>query len=282
MHDTYLLLTPVLTLIVVALVGFVGCDALFGLQHVDDPVQPPANLNAVPGDMKVDLSWDASPSSPDTYLVHRGSTSGTYTESHDAGNNLSYQDAGLTNGTTYYYAVTAKKGSHESTNSNEVQAVPGLYGVMTAFIASKTPGMLRNFQSWLGMGFTLAGKNLQVVKVGRAFAPGNTGVHKLHLIDAATKQEIAAVDVNVAGGTQGEFVYADVIPSVILNANSSYYLLSEETTTGDQFYDADTSVTTTAAASREFAVYSDGMGNFTEAPITNHAYGPVDFIYIEQ
>jgi hypothetical protein len=59
-------------------------------------------------------------------------------------------------------------------------------------------------------------------------------------------------------------------------------VLSDETSTGDQFFDADTSVTTTAAASREFAVYGDFAGNYPEAPINNHAYGPLDFVYIEQ
>lgn len=281
MHDFYLLLTPVLTFLVVALVGFVGCDALFGLDHVDDPVPSPKNLTAAPGDGRVDLVWEPATGSPDSYVVKVGTSPGSHPDAHDVGMTTAYTETNLTNGTTYYFVVTAKKGGNESSSSNEASAVPGLYGVMTPLIASKTLGTLRNFTAWLGMGFVVAGKNLQVVKVGRAFAPGNSGVHRLYLIDAATKQEIAAVDVSVAGGTPGEFVYADVMPSVILNAGASYYLLSDEVDTGDQFYDADTRVTTTAAVSREFAVYG-GNGNYTEAPVDNFAYGPVDLIYIEQ
>ena len=280
MHDSYLFLTPILTLLVVALVGFVGCDAVFGLQHVPDPVVPPANLAGVPGDGKVDLTWDAAPKA-DKYTVKRGLTSGSYTDAHDVGTNTSYTDTMLTNGTTYYYVVTATVSSSESSPSNEVSAVPGLYGVMTKFIASKTLGTPRNFDAQMGMGFTVAGRNLQVVQVGRAFVPGNSGIHTVRIIDAATKQEIGSADVNVAGGVAGQFVYADVTPSVILNAGANYYVLSDETSAGDQFYDADTSVTTTAAASREFAVYG-GSGNYVEAPVNNHAYGPVDFVYIEQ
>lgn len=37
MRDSYLLLTPILVLGVLGLVRFVGCDLLFGLQHVDPP-----------------------------------------------------------------------------------------------------------------------------------------------------------------------------------------------------------------------------------------------------
>lgn len=281
MHDSYLFLTPILTLLVVALVGFVGCDAVFGLQHVPDPVVPPANLAGVPGDGKVDLTWDAAPKA-DKYTVKRGLTSGSYTDAHDVGTNTSYTDPMLTNGTTYYYVVTATVSSSESSPSNEVSAVPGLYGVMTNFIASKTLGTPRNFNGQMGMGFTVAGKNLQVVRLGRAFVPGNSGIHKVRIIDAATKQEIASADVNVAGGVSGQFAYADVTPSIILNAGANYYVLSDESSTGDQFFDADTSVTTTAAASREFAVYGDFAGNYTEAPVNNHAYGPLDFVYIEQ
>jgi len=37
MRDSYLLLTPILVLGVLGLVRFVGCDLLFGLQHIPDP-----------------------------------------------------------------------------------------------------------------------------------------------------------------------------------------------------------------------------------------------------
>ena len=37
MRDPYLLFTPILVLGVLGLVRFVGCDILFGLQHVPDP-----------------------------------------------------------------------------------------------------------------------------------------------------------------------------------------------------------------------------------------------------
>jgi fibronectin type 3 domain-containing protein len=83
----------------------------------------------------VDLSWNASTSSPAGYNVYRGSASGgPYTKinlSLDAGNY--YADGTVQSGQTYYYVTTAVDSSGtESGYSNQVTAnvplIPGKPG----------------------------------------------------------------------------------------------------------------------------------------------------------
>jgi Fibronectin type III domain len=71
----------------------------------------------------VRLEWDAVPQA-DGYRVHYGKSSGTYTESADAGNNTSYTVNDLEEGETYYFAVTAYNNTTTSPPSDEVSSVP--------------------------------------------------------------------------------------------------------------------------------------------------------------
>ena len=74
----------------------------------------------------VDLSWGAS-TSPGilNYIAYRGTvTGGPYTNiGQVAGNVLTYHDATVLAGTTYFYEVTAKDANFESAKSNEAKAI---------------------------------------------------------------------------------------------------------------------------------------------------------------
>jgi len=87
------------------------------------PTPPaPASLVATAWPTEVDLSWGAV--SGATYNVKRSTTSGgAYTTIASGVSSASYTDTGLTNGTTYYYVVSAVKGN-ESPNSAQVSAIP--------------------------------------------------------------------------------------------------------------------------------------------------------------
>ena len=56
----------------------------------------------------------------------------------------------------------------------------------------------------------------------------------------------ASVSINLAGGAQGTFVYRGLPTPVTLAANTTYFILSQETAGGDLWYDfeATTAVTT--------------------------------------
>jgi len=83
----------------------------------------PTGLAAIGGDQQVSLTWTAS-SGATSYNVKRSATSGgTYTVV-GMSNTTSFVDTGLTNGTTYFYKVSADNLSGESADSGFVSATP--------------------------------------------------------------------------------------------------------------------------------------------------------------
>ena len=70
------------------------------------------------------LEWDFN-SEPEIsgYMIHWGVASRTYTESVDVGNQNRYTLSGLSDGSTYYFSITAYDGlGNESSYSNEAFA----------------------------------------------------------------------------------------------------------------------------------------------------------------
>jgi hypothetical protein len=99
----------------------------------DDPPSPPANLTATPGNGQVYLDWDAVTAPDlDVYRIYVDSVTpydfATPTLLTVSASTTSYLHAGLTNGVTYYYYVTAvDRGAPfsyalESSSSNIVSA----------------------------------------------------------------------------------------------------------------------------------------------------------------
>jgi hypothetical protein len=87
------------------------------------PPAAPANLQATAGNAKVSLSWTAS-SGATSYHVKRSTTSGSGYMQIAAPAAASYSDTGLTNGTAYYYVVSALNAAGESGNSTQATATP--------------------------------------------------------------------------------------------------------------------------------------------------------------
>ena len=79
-----------------------------------------------------------------------------------------------------------------------------------------------------------------------------------------------------ADATPLSFVYAPLASPVVLNANTMYYLVSLEAAGGDSFYDWDTTVQTTSAATLTSGIwaYTNSYATFGGA---GHSYIPVDF-----
>ncbi len=90
------------------------------------PVTPPAaptGLQATAGNTQVSLTWTASTGAM-SYHVKRSTTSGGPYTQVAAPTTTSDTDTGLTNGTTYYYVVSALNSAGESANSPQVSATP--------------------------------------------------------------------------------------------------------------------------------------------------------------
>lgn len=79
---------------------------------------PPSGLAAVSGNSQVSLSWSASAGAT-SYNIYRGSSSGGETLLASSSTN-SYLDNAVTNGSTYYYEVTAVVNGVETSVSAEV------------------------------------------------------------------------------------------------------------------------------------------------------------------
>ena len=87
------------------------------------PPAAPTGLAAIAGNMQVALTWTAS-SDATSYHVRRSTTNGGGYAQIGAPTTTNFADSGLTNGSTYYYVVTAVNTAGESGNSNQGSATP--------------------------------------------------------------------------------------------------------------------------------------------------------------
>jgi hypothetical protein len=84
------------------------------------------------------LTWN-SVDGAEKYIIRYGTEPGNYTQTREVGGNVTKTEiAGLTNGTEYYFAVSAAANQLESVPSNEISAVPAL----------KSEGPLYGWADW--------------------------------------------------------------------------------------------------------------------------------------
>jgi hypothetical protein len=83
----------------------------------------PSGLQASAGNAQVSLTWSAS-TGDTTYHIKRATTTGGPYTQVSAPATAAFTDVGLTNGTTYFYVVSAVNSAGESANSPEVSARP--------------------------------------------------------------------------------------------------------------------------------------------------------------
>lgn len=288
MIDSFVLLTPILMLPVVALLAFVGCNWLYGIEETDlaESGPGPTNLRATPGNAKVILEWDPFDEALE-YYVKRGETSGVY----DVTRTVRPENPGevppntitdpALNGTTYFYVVTVLPPSPwlQSLPSNEVETMP-TSAALVDFVMGKVLGtIVPSATGFFGMAIRVGTSPVTVQTLGRAFAPGNTQIHVIKIVDAAgVDVPNAFTSVSMAGGTPGEFRYGllPTNPPIVLAAGATYYIVSQEISGGDAFYNHNTMVTTTDAGIV--------TGSVRGAPYVVDAtgkvsYGPVNFQY---
>ena len=109
------------------------------------PSAPSLN-NATAGNGSVTLAWSSPASNGGSavtgYKVYRGTSSGGETLLTALGNVTTFTDSGLTNGTTYYYKVSAVNSVGESVASNELSAKPAAGATVPGAptLNSATPG----------------------------------------------------------------------------------------------------------------------------------------------
>ncbi len=114
----------------------------------------PTGLMATAGNTQVTLAWTASTGAA-SYNIYRSTTPGGEgsTPYRTGITTTSFTDTGLTNGTTYYYQVTAVNAAGESPKSSEASATPASGpGRLTGTIIG-TPGSWNNSGNTIAMAF---------------------------------------------------------------------------------------------------------------------------------
>jgi glucuronoarabinoxylan endo-1,4-beta-xylanase len=107
----------------------------------------PTGLTATAGNAQVSMTWNASAGAT-SYNVKRSTTSGGPYTTIGSPTTASYTDTGVTNGTTYYYVVSAVNSAGESGNSAEVKATPNaqpLQGATATIDFSNVHQTIRGF-----------------------------------------------------------------------------------------------------------------------------------------
>jgi len=90
---------------------------------------------------QVNLAWNASTGSVSGYKVYYGTASGNYASNVSAGTATTTTVSGLTDGSTYYFAVKAyDSAGNESGFSNEVSQTMAVAAPVASFSADKTSG----------------------------------------------------------------------------------------------------------------------------------------------
>jgi hypothetical protein len=79
-----------------------------------------------------------------------------------------------------------------------------------------------------------------------------------------------SVTISMAGGTPGVFSFVSLPSPITLSANTTYYLVSDETSGGDTWYDYGGITTTTAVTANNSVYFLNGQWNLTGGPNTSY------------
>ncbi len=202
------------------------------------PPSAPSGLTATAGNTKITLAWNAA-SGAASYNIKRSTTSGGPYATIGSSATTSYTDSGLTNGTTYYYVVSAVNSAGESANSSEASARP-----------AAPPAAPTGLKATAG--------NAQVSLTWNASA-GATSYN----VKRSTTSGGPYTTVNSPAVTS----YAD---SSVTNGTAYYYVVSGVSSAGESANSPEVSATPSAAAT-SVQVTIDALSD--RHPISPYIYG---------
>jgi hypothetical protein len=145
-----------------------------------------------------------------------------------------------------------------------------------------------DFTGWVGMAIVPSPSDRSISAIGRYCLPGNNQAHVLKIVDASTGTDVPGtiITISMANQPPNQFVYVELPgPQPTLAAGRTYFVLSHEMGSGDQFYDFTT--TLDVASGAPFVIVSAVFGDptasppvpFAQAGNANQSYGPVNVYY---
>ncbi|HEU5080847.1 MAG TPA: DUF4082 domain-containing protein [Opitutaceae bacterium] len=135
-----------------------------------------------------------------------------------------------------------------------------------------------DYTGWKGMKITVGSTPIIVTDLGRWVLSGNTQTHVVKIVNTSGVT-LGSASVATSGATADQFKYAALTNPVTLSANSSYYIVSEETNGGDYIRGSGTVLSHTGVAMINNAVRSTDGVTFTNEGTTDNCSGPVSFEY---
>lgn len=151
---------------------------------------------------------------------------------------------------------------------------------VTGQVLSTSP-LRNNLNAWLGMKITVGAQPITLRELGRWVLAGNTGTHVVKVVNVATSIDVpgASVSIPTAGAAVG-FAYVALPAPVTLQANTAYYIISQEASGGDQWYEGNTvlSFDSNVAAVNQAAFSGNGV-TFTTSYGAGNGYIPLSFKY---
>jgi fibronectin type 3 domain-containing protein len=190
----------------------------------------PTGLTATGGNTQISLSWAAS-SSATSYKIYAGTTSGGETFNGGTATGTSFIATGATNGTTYYYKVTAVNAGGESGFSNEAFATASASATYNLFPTQTPSGTFNDGRTYeLGTQFhsSQAGR---ITSIRFYKALSDSGTYTAHIWNASgglvrtvtmgtfTTGVVGWQSVNLA---TAEPLNANTDCTVSVNTNSNY------------------------------------------------------------
>jgi pectate lyase len=194
----------------------------------------PTGLAATAGNGQVSLTWNAS-SGATSYNVKRSTVSGGPYTTIASVTSTSFNNTGLTNGTTYFFVVSAVNSAGQSANSSQVTATP------TNTVTIPAP------------------------PTGLNATPGDGSV------SLAWNASAGATSYNVKRATVSGGPYA-VIASVsgtsfnntgLVNGTTFFYVVSAQNSAGQSANSAQVSATPTSQGAPNFGLFGFAAGNTT-------------------
>jgi fibronectin type 3 domain-containing protein len=165
--------------------------------------QAPTSLTATGKDGQVSLNWTAA-SETTSYNVKRATTSGgPYSTVATNVTGTTYTNTGLTNGTTYYYVVSAVNANGESANSTQASAMPQLPPSPPTGLTATT-GAERVTLNWTASGGATSYNIKRALTSGGPYVTVATGITGTSYINTGLTSDVPYYYVVSAVSPSGE------------------------------------------------------------------------------